>query len=382
LIHESSGLASMNLPPFQLERYFAQHEFSAPYLLCPSDLESVAVGDLLALETDAAERLHSLWLGYTETAGDPALRTEIAGLYESMAPQQVLVHAGAEEAIFNFMQVMLEAGDHVIVQWPGYQSLAEVARTAGCEVTLWRMHYDGGWSLDTDELGALVRPNTRAVVINSPHNPTGYLFDRESLDTLISLAERRGFAIFSDEVYRGLEHDPAGRQPALCDLSDCAVSLGVLSKTYGMAGLRIGWIASRNRTIYEAMAAFKDYTTICNSAPSELLATIALRHRDSIVERNLELVQQNLSLLDAFFATHANRFEWTKPQAGPVAFPRLVNKEPAAPFCARLIEEAGVLLLPGDLIDPESASHFRIGFGRRNLPEALEQLSNWMGRSQ
>ncbi len=372
----------MKLPPFQLERYFAKHEFSAPYLLCSSDLESVSVGDLLALEADAAERLHALWLGYTETAGAPALRAEIARLYKTISSEQVLVHAGAEEAIFNFMQVMFAPGDHVIVQWPGYQSLAEVARAAGCEVTLWRMRYESDWSLDMDDLKASLRPNTRAVIINSPHNPTGYLADRESLDTLVNLAERHGFMIFSDEVYRGLEHDPANQQPALCDLSEQAVSLGVLSKTYGMAGLRIGWIATRNQTIYEAMAAFKDYTTICNSAPSELLATIALRHRDGIVDRNLKLIRHNLNLLDAFFAGHADRFEWTRPKAGPIAFPRLVNQAPAAPFCAQLIDEAGVLLLPGDLIDSQAASHFRIGFGRRNMPEALEQLSEWMERSR
>ncbi len=370
----------MNLPPFQLERYFAKHEFSAPYLLCSSDLESVAVGDLLALEVDATEQLHTLRLGYTETAGDPALRDEIAGLYETISSEHVLVHAGAEEAIFNFMQVMLKPGDHVIVQWPGYQSLAEVARATGCEVTLWRMGYDNGWSLDMDELTSSVKPNTKAMVINSPHNPTGYLADRASIDTLIDLAERHGFTIFSDEVYRGLEHDPADQQPSLCDLSEQAVSLGVLSKTYGMAGLRIGWIATHNQTIYDAMALFKDYTTICNSAPSELLATIALRNRDAIVNRNLNLIRHNLNLLDAFFAAHADRFEWTRPKAGPIAFPRLVDEEAAAPFCAQLIEEAGILLLPGDLIDPQAASHFRIGFGRRNMPDALEQLSEWMER--
>jgi aspartate/methionine/tyrosine aminotransferase len=368
----------MNLPPFQLERYFAQHEFSSSYLLCSSDLESVTVGDLLALEADATERLHELWLGYTETTGDPALRAEIATIYETISPEQVLVHAGAEEAIFNFMQVMLEPGDHVIVQWPGYQSLAEVARSIGCDVTLWRMRFDGKWSLDTDDLSSYIKPNTRAVVVNSPHNPTGYLAGRDSLDTLINLAESHGLTIFSDEVYRGLEHDPADEQPALCDLSEQAVSLGVMSKTYGMAGLRIGWIATRNQAIYEAMASFKDYTTICNSAPSELLATIALRHRDGIVARNLDLIRHNLDLLDASFAAHSDRFEWHRPKAGPIAFPKLAGGARAAPFCAQLVEQAGVLLLPGDLIDPAAASHFRIGFGRRNMPDALEQLSGWL----
>lgn len=373
----------MQIAPFELERYFARHEFSAPYLLCSSDCESVSVGELLALEPNAADRLHNLWLGYTETGGHPELRAEIAALYETISPDQILVHAGAEEAIFNFMQAILQPGDHIIVQWPGYQSLAEVARSTRCEVSLWRLQPDltgdgDGWRLELDWLERHLRPNTRVIVLNSPHNPTGFLADRALVDAVIDLAEREDMLVFSDEVYRGLEHDHADRLPSLCDLTTQAVSLGVMSKTYGMAGLRIGWIATCNAQIYDAMALFKDYTTICNSAPSELLATIALRHRDQIVTRNLEIIGQNLDLLDAFFAAHADRFQWQRPRAGAIAFPRLLGVESATPFCDQLVAEAGVLLLPGDLIDAAYASHFRIGFARRNMAEALEHLDHFL----
>ena len=382
---ESERNLPLRIAPFELERYFGRHEFSAPYLLCSSDCESTTVGDLLALEPDAAERLHELWLGYTEAAGHPELRAEVATLYETITPDQILVHAGAEEAIFNFMQALLQPGDHVIVQWPGYQSLAEVARSLGCEVTPWGMQPnlsgdDDGWLLDSDLLEERLQPNTRVVVLNSPHNPTGFLADRMIVDAVVELAETRGFLIFSDEVYRGLEHDPADRQPSLCDLTEQAVALGVMSKTYGLAGLRIGWIATRNARIHQAMASFKNYTTICNSAPSELLATIALRHRDRIVARNLGIIRHNLDLLDRFFAEQADRFAWQRPRAGTIAFPRLTSGESAASFCDRLVAEAGVLLLPGNLIDPLFAGHFRIGFARQNMAEALEHLGHFLAR--
>jgi aspartate/methionine/tyrosine aminotransferase len=191
---------------------------------------------------------------------------------------QVLVHAGAEEAIFNFMNVAVKPGDHVIVHAPYYQSLGEVARGVGAEVAEWPGDPTHGWQLDLDVLKATLTERTKVLVINFPHNPTGFLPASAFVRQLSDLSNQHGFLIFSDEVYRGLELDPSDRLPALADINERAVSLGVMSKTYGLAGLRIGWIATRNASLFHELAAFKDYTTICNSAPSEFLATLALRH--------------------------------------------------------------------------------------------------------
>jgi aspartate/methionine/tyrosine aminotransferase len=366
----------MNLPPFKLERYFAQYEFSAPYLLCSSDCESLSVAGLLALELGAKDRFLQHWLGYTESPGSPTLRQEISKIYTAIRPEQVLVHSGAEEAILLFMQAALAPGDHVVVHWPCYQSLFEIPRSLGCEVSRWQAREEIGWALDLDELQALLRPDTRVVVINTPHNPTGYLMSGPDFAALNRLAEERGFILFCDEVYRESEHDPAVRLPAACDLNETAVSLGVMSKTYGLAGLRIGWVATRNAAIYQRMAALKDYTTICSSAPSEFLAELALRHRAKIAWRNVERIRYNLNLLDEFFANHTDRFVWARPQAGPIAFPRLLG-EPIEPFCKRLVEATGVLLLPGTVYDDEG-NHFRLGFGRKNFPEGLARLATYL----
>ncbi|MBU1244016.1 aminotransferase class I/II-fold pyridoxal phosphate-dependent enzyme [Myxococcota bacterium] len=364
----------MKLSPFHLERYFARHEFSAPYLLGSSDCESWRLDELVAFEPDAAGCLARLHLGYTESLGAPDLRAAVAGLYEKIDADHVLVHAGAGEAIFNFMNVALEPGDHVVVQEPCYQSLAEVARGIGAQVTPWRGRPETGWALDLGDLERVLTPRTRWVVVNFPHNPTGFLPTRAFLDELVGLSRRHGFRLFCDEVYRGLEQDPADRLPAAAELDEGAVSLGVMSKSFGLAGLRIGWIASRDARLLGEMARFKDYTTICNAAPSEFLATLALRHADAILARNLGIVKDNLALLDAFFSNHASRFEWTRPIAGPIAFPRLRGGRDADAFCADLVEKAGVMLLPGSLYGPEYAASFRLGFGRRNLPEALSRL--------
>lgn len=366
----------MQLPPFKLERFFARYEFSAKYLLCSSDCESLTIGDLLAIEPGAEENLNHHWLGYTESPGAPSLRKEISRIYSSIQPEQVLVHNGAEEAIFLFMHAVLNPGDHIIVHWPCYQSLFEIAKSIGCEVTKWEVRPENMWALDLDELKRSLRSNTRAIIVNTPHNPTGFLMPKEDYCALNSLAQERRILLFSDEVYRELEYDPADRLSSACDLNPEAVSLGVMSKAYGLAGLRIGWIATKNANVLARMAALKDYTTICSSAPSEFLAELALHHREQIAGRNLQIIQHNLSLLDEFFNLHQDRFEWVKPVAGPIAFPRLLGME-VEEFCHSLVTQEGVLLLPGTMYD-HPGNHFRLGFARRNMPEALEKLEEFL----
>jgi aspartate/methionine/tyrosine aminotransferase len=367
------------LRPFQLERYFARYEFHVEHLLCASDCQSWTVQDLLALEPDAAGRLQQLSLGYTESTGSHALRLAISQIYDTITPEQILVHSGAEEAIFLFMHAVLTAGDHVIVHTPCYQSLAEVPLSIGCQVTRWQGREEAGWALSLDELASLLRADTRLIVLNTPHNPTGYLMTASDFRALNQMAQERGIVLLCDEVYRASEHRPADRLPAACDINPTAVSIGVMSKSYGLPGLRIGWAATQNRTLLGTLAALKDYTTICNSAPSEFLAELALRHRHTLAERNRQIILHNLEILDAFFARHADRFTWQRPQAGPVAFPRLIDNGfgNVEAFCHDLVTRAGVLLLPGSAFD-DPHNHFRIGFGRQNLPAAVARLEAYL----
>jgi aspartate/methionine/tyrosine aminotransferase len=332
----------------------------------------MSIGDLLELEPGAAEKFQGTWLGYTESQGHPALRKEIAGIYESIQPEEVLVHTGAEEAIFLFMLAVFNAGDHVIVHTPRYQSLGEIAIAMGCDVSPWQAREENHWALDVDELKTLLRPATRAIVINTPHNPTGYLMTRSDFEAVNKFARENNLLLFCDEVYRESEYDPARRLPAACDMGEHSVSLGVTSKTYGLAGLRIGWIATKNRHIYEKMASLKDYTTICNSAPSEFLAEVALRNRQKLIARNLGIIRDNLEVVDELFIRHPSLFSWIRPSAGSMGFPKLLEGDIEA-FCDDLVKKAGVLLLPGTMYD-DPGNHFRIGLGRKNLPQAVERL--------
>jgi len=375
-------MVPMHIADFALERYFARWEFAVDHLLCASDVQGYPMAELLALADDDTRRMwDGLTLGYTESTGHPLLRAEIASLYEDLEPDDVLVFAGAEEAIFCLANVLLGPGDHAVVTWPGYQSLYEVARAAGADVTLHELREEHGWAIDIDLLRSQVTPSTRLVVVNAPHNPTGMQPDRATFDALVALAEEVGAQILVDEVYRFLEFDGVERLPAGADASPRGISLGVMSKSFAMAGLRIGWLATRDRDVLERCARFKDYTTICSSAPSEVLALIGLRARETVLARSRSIVADNLVALDTFFDAWSDRFTWVRPRAGSVGFPRLtVPGVSIDDWAAGLVEAEGVLLLPGSQFD-YGGNHFRLGFGRADLPIALERLERHAERT-
>jgi len=368
----------VQIAEFELERYFARWEFAVRHVLCASDAEPIALANLLSLaDDDSRQRWETLHLGYTESLGLPALRAEIANLYPGLAPDDIITFAGAEEGVFLCMQALVGPGDHAVVAWPAYQSLHEVARAAGGEITLVPLD-PRNWSLDVDAVAAAMRPNTKVIVVNSPHSPTGAQLSPEQLNRLISIAELHGAFLFSDEVYRFLEHSAAELSPAAA-CSPRAISLGVMSKAFGLAGLRIGWLALRDATLRARIARLKDYTTICNSAPSEILALMALRAKDALLTRTRKIMSENLSLLDGFFARNAERFSWVRPRASSVGFPKWLGGS-VDEFAARLVEREGVLILPASRFG-YPGNYFRLGFGRRDMPEALAKMESFASQS-
>jgi aspartate/methionine/tyrosine aminotransferase len=300
-----------NPQPFKLERYFDRYEFDVPYLLSPSDCESLTLSELLSMAGSQARDLwDSLSLGYTEAAGHQLLRQKIAGLHANANSNNVLILT-PEEGIFITMHTLLSPGDEVICISPAYQSLHEVARSIGCRVIPWALTPTSkGWSLDLDQLAGIISDKTRLLVINFPHNPTGYLPSKSVIDSIIALARERHTYVFSDEMYRLLEYDTQQRLPAVSDIYERGISLSGMSKSLAMPGLRIGWLVTSDKDLRDRWIAFKDYTTICNSAPSEILALMGLNAMDQILDRNLKIIQGNLAIAQQFFADHTDTFEW------------------------------------------------------------------------
>jgi aspartate/methionine/tyrosine aminotransferase len=287
------------------------------------------------------------------------------------------VTAAPEEVIYLLGRTLFRTGDRVIVTFPGYQSLYEIAAACGAQVLRWTPEErPDGWWFDPARLGELAEDGARAILVNFPHNPTGAVPRPDEWAAVLEIAEAASATLVSDEMYRGLEYEPRRPLTPAAAARERFVSVGGLSKAYGLPGLRTGWLATRDRALLGAVQSYKDYTTICASTPSERLAVIALKNAKQLVARCREIVAANRPLLEAFVGRQSRRFAWRAPLAGPIAFLRF-HPGDALAFCERLASEGGVMLLPSSVFEWGSA-HVRFGFGRRNFPEALEALESYL----
>ncbi len=371
---------------FELEAYFAKWEFTARHHMTASDVESTTVRELFALADEPLpDPLMDVSLGYTESWGAPDLRRAIAATYDRVEPEEILCFAGAEEGIYAAMRVLLNRDDHAIVVVPNYQA-AETVPLDICAVTGVELDPDNRWRLDLDDVRRAIQPNTKLVSINFPNNPTGAVMPADDYAELIELCRNHGLYLFSDEVYRLLELDDAKRLPQAADVYEKGLSLNVMSKAYGLPGLRIGWIAAQDRNLLEKILGYKHYLSICNSAPSERLAVVALGVREKILDRNRALLRQNVSMLDEFFADYPSLFEWRHADGGCVAYPRFTGNGGVEAFCTSLVNESGILLLPASIYRSElmeaPKDRFRIGFGRKNMAAGLSEFRDFLERNR
>jgi aspartate/methionine/tyrosine aminotransferase len=366
----------LEIKDFAIERYFARYEFSTNYLLSSSDCDGFSLKYVLDLASDEEiGSWHNLKLGYTETAGSPALRNAISKHYKTISPENVLVSSPGE-ANFALMNVLLQSGDNVICMSPMYQSLYQVAESLGCTISFWDPEPESDWYYSPSQLRKLITTRTKLLIVNFPHNPTGYIPAMDDWNEIIRIAGENELVLFSDEMYRSLIYDKKDEIAAACDLYENAVSLWGMAKSFGLAGLRIGWLASRNKKILKKVEAFKDYLSICNSATSEILAAVALNNSMNFIAPNIEKIKSNIETFRQFQLRNSDLLEFYQPKGGSVAFVKVKSKLTALQFAQELIRKTGILLLPSEIFG-YGTSHVRIGFGRANLPEVLTVLEKF-----
>jgi len=376
--------------PFLVERFFAKHEFSAQYMLGSSDAESWTARELLELaasrgDSNAQHEWADLALGYTESAGHPDLRRGISQLYgEPIGADQVLCVV-PEEGIFLTMTALLEPGDEVIAMMPAYQSLYEIARAKGCVVRPWWADYEAGrgWSFSLDKLRKLLaigKERVRMVIVNIPHNPTSWMPKPDEHHELVSICQDNGFLLFSDEIYWGMARMESKEHVSSCTRYNKAITLGGLSKAYGLPGLRVGWLATSDAQILAKLQQAKDYTTICGSGPSEILAIIALRHGDAMLARAWNLARAHRQHLESFCGEFSDLFEWAPDSAtGLMTFVVLrgwAANMGAQRFADWCVQVSSCVMVPSDCFDMPDPPAVRFGLGRRNFPEALAALKS------
>ena len=373
------------LPDFKLETYFSRWEFNIKYNLCASDAEAVSLRELLSLSNNEDKKIwENLRFGYTETYGSMKLREAIASTYDNSSHNDIITFAGAEEGLYVAMKCILNISDHAIVITPNYQS-AETLPNSICEVTGIALDPNNNWSLDITKIKDSIKSNTRLISINFPHNPTGKIILKDELNQIVSIARENGIYLFSDEIYRLMERDKSKRLDQISDIYEKGLSLNGMSKSYGMPGIRIGWISTKDHKLLDKMEKLKHYLSICNSAPSEILTIIALNSRNQILDRTRKIINKNLEILNDFFLDYQDLFEWKEPDGGCIGYPKYKGEDSVGEFCERLIKEKSVLLLPSKVyfsnIIKSPKNHFRIGYGRINMPEGLRELKDFINKN-
>ncbi len=356
------------MEPFALERWMTTWETRVQYDLAESGILPLRARDLLELLPDAErasalDSLLDLRLGYSEARGTEELRELLAATYRGATPDEILVTTGAIEANFLLFQLLLEPGDHVVACYPAYQQLYSVPRGLGCEVAHWRAREEeDGFRFDVDDLARLITRKTRLVVLNTPHNPTGAALSDVDVRRVYALADAAGATVLSDEAYRWLGvpgGEPAA--PPMFDLGPRGVSVGTLSKPFGLPGLRIGWLAAHGDVAARCWA-LRDYVSLSPGRLSDALAVTALRHRERIFERNRHIIAANLATAERWFAAREGLVDWHSPRGGLLSLLRYHLPLPSLDLANLLAERYSVMLAPGSAFGYEH--RLRIGIGQ------------------
>ncbi len=368
----------MEIKPFKLERYFAKYEFNTKYLLSSSDCDGYSMDYVLQnADEEEKEMWNSITLGYTDSQGALSLRKAIAKQYQSITPEEVFVLSPGE-ANFILMNVALKPGDHVVCMAPMYQSLYQVCMSIGCEISWWKPEDEQSWNFNPSQLKSLIKENTKMIIVNFPHNPTGFLPTRNQLDEIIEIARAKDILIFSDEMYHQLVHEPALQVPSICDLYENSIALWGMAKSFGMAGLRLGWVATKNHQLLQKMMEFKDYLSICTNPMSEILSLIALNHKEKFIQPNIEKIIRNKAIFEEFVKNTDGLLQFSAPIAGSTAFVK-INAPNALDYSEMLVKKTGIMLVPSEMFEYGS-QHLRIGFGRENMPEVLDVWGEFLGK--
>ncbi len=354
-----------------LEDWFDRHQYNVDHDIGESAVHYLTMSDL-------SIDLSSVALRYGHHTGRPELRRLIADQYEGLTLDHVVVTTGASEANFVVVGALLSPGDHIVVEHPNYPSLYEVPRSLGADVTLLRLRFTDGFRLDLDRLASLLRADTKLVTMTHPNNPTGSMITRAELESLIELVESRGAYLLFDETYRDMHPDPL---PPAASLSDRAVSISTMSKVYGLPGLRIGWLATRDAALLKAVLAIREQTTITNNALGEEIAIRVLGERDQYVSRARAHISANKTLASDWIDSRDD-LEWVVPEGGVVGLPRLVDHLDLDPetLYETLVAKYRTFTVPGRCFEIDNR-HFRLGFGSTlaDLREGLERLGRAIG---
>ncbi|MGX7417681.1 aminotransferase [Carnobacterium gallinarum] len=369
----------MNIANFGVEEWLNQKEDAAIYDLAGSSIASFTLEEIITIDGKTTPeaffaKLLPKKMNYGWIEGSPEFKQEVSKLYQNMPVENILQTNGATGANLLALYAIIEPDDHVISMYPSYQQLYDIPKSLGADVSFWEMREDKHWELDLSELEALIQPNTKIICLNNANNPTGTILNHDALRKISQLAEQVGAYVLVDEVYQPL--DPKFQIPSIVDIYDKGIATNSLSKTYSLPGVRVGWIAS-NHELADLFRKYRDYTMICAGVLDDALAVHTLKNKEAVLKRNQELVLTNLQILKNW-VQQESRVSLVFPKAVSTSFIKLDIPLEIELFCTQLLEDTGVLLVPGNRFDVPK--HARLGYctPTKTLIAGLEQLSSYL----
>ena len=369
----------MKIEAFGVEIWMNAHENACRHNIAETCVDSITFGDLMALAGKSADilgELSAMKLTYGAIEGSARLRAAIAALYPGQVAEDVLVTHGAAGANALLYEALIEPGDEIVSFTPTYQQHTSIPAAYGARVTQLRLQAGAGYLPDLAELAELVTPKTKLIALTNPNNPTGAVMDEARLRGVAEIAARHGAWVICDEVYRGVNQDDDDLPASIVEIYPRGIAVGGMSKAFALAGLRLGWIVEPPEVRHQVMI-HRDYTTISVGIIDELIASIALEHKDALIARNRGIVRANLAIVEAWAATEP-LISWLQPAGATVTLLNYALDMTSETFCTRLLEEEGVLLTPGSVFGMEGSVRRGFGNGTETLIAGLAGLSRFL----
>ena len=370
----------MKIKPFAVEEWMNAWEVGAKYNIAETCVDSISMNDLFELtgedKTEFSNRLCARRLSYGDIEGLPEFRKGVCGLYKTLNIENIVPTHGASGANHHVFYSLISPGDRVVSIMPTYQQLYSIPESYGADVQILHLSKENNYLPDLEKLRRLVTPKTKMICINNPNNPTGALMSEQILREIVEIARSADAWILCDEVYRHLSQED-GWCPSIVDLYEKGISVSSMSKVFSLAGLRLGWIATHDMSVVKSCLSHRDYNLVSCGVFDEMLAAVALKHRDKLLERSRKIVRENLQILDDWVGSEPH-VSYVKPKAGTTALVYYDLDISSYEFCEEMYKKTGAFVTPGDCFEVPHSMRIGYAYGKQDLIDGLKAISEYI----
>ena len=370
----------MKIKPFAVEEWMNAWEVGAKYNIAETCVDSISMNDLFELtgedKTEFLNRLCARRLSYGDIEGLPEFRKGVCGLYKTLNIENIVPTHGASGANHHVFYSLISPGDRVVSIMPTYQQLYSIPESYGADVQILHLSKENNYLPDLEKLRRLVTPKTKMICINNPNNPTGALMSEQILREIVEIARSADAWILCDEVYRHLSQED-GWCTSIVDLYEKGISVSSMSKVFSLAGLRLGWIATHDMSVVKSCLSHRDYNLVSCGVFDEMLAAVALKHRDKLLERSRKIVRENLQILGDWVGSEPH-VSYVKPKAGTTALVYYDLDISSYEFCEEMYKKTGAFVTPGDCFEVPHSMRIGYAYGKQDLIDGLKAISEYI----